>query len=56
MSTAPAPGSPVLGLPGFTHRHAEVNGTRIHLVVGGTGSAIVLLHSFLYRVLCIFRV
>lgn len=32
MSVPPAPaaGSPVMSLSGFTHRYADVNGTRIH--------------------------
>ena len=34
------------GVPGFTHRHAQVNGTRIHYVVGGQGPAVVLLHGW----------
>ena len=32
----------------FTHRYAEVNGTRLHYVVGGKGPAIVLLHGWPY--------
>ena len=48
----PAPDSPVAGLDGFTHRYADVNGTRIHAVVGGSGPAVVLLHGwpFTWRV------
>lgn len=30
-------------LPGFRSAHAEVNGTRLHYVTGGTGPALVLL-------------
>ena len=36
---APDPASEVDGLDGFTHRYAEVNGTRIHYVIGGEGPA-----------------
>ena len=43
---APAAGSQVSNLDGFTHRYAAVNGTRIHYVIGGKGPAIVLLHGF----------
>lgn len=42
---APEPGSPAADLPGFTHRYANVNGTRILYVVGGQGPLIVLLHG-----------
>jgi len=45
---APAAESAVNGLTGFTHRYAEVNETRIHYVIGGTGPAVVLLHGFPY--------
>lgn len=41
-----AAGSQAGNLDGFTHRYAEVNGTRIHYVIGGKGPAIVLLHGF----------
>ena len=50
-----ATGSPALAataspraatVPGFTARDAEVNGTRIHYRVGGTGPAVVLLHGY----------
>ncbi len=30
----------------FKHRTAEVNGVRIHYVIGGSGEAVVLLHGF----------
>src|SRR5580700_11797032 len=34
-------------LPGITHHHAEVNGTRLHYVAAGTsGSAVLLVHGF----------
>jgi pimeloyl-ACP methyl ester carboxylesterase len=32
--------------PGFSERFAEVNGTRIRYLVGGKGSAVVLLHGY----------
>lgn len=44
----PAPDSPVDGLPGFTHRYAELNGVRLHYVAGGEGPAVVLIHGFPY--------
>jgi pimeloyl-ACP methyl ester carboxylesterase len=44
----PAPGTPVEGIPGFSHRYNEENGARVHYVVGGAGPAIVLLHGFAY--------
>src|ERR1039457_6507311 len=34
-------------LPGITHHHAEVNGTRLHYVAAGTsGSPVLLVHGF----------
>ncbi|MFF3559170.1 alpha/beta fold hydrolase [Streptomyces sp. NPDC002574] len=42
----PAPESAVDGLDGFTHQYADVNGTRIHYVIGGEGPAVVLVHGF----------
>jgi pimeloyl-ACP methyl ester carboxylesterase len=44
--THPAPGEAVDGLDGFAHGYAEVNGTRIHYVIGGAGPAVVLVHGF----------
>src|ERR1700734_3211475 len=39
------PASPAL--PGITHHHAEVNGTRLHYVAAGTsGSPVLLVHGF----------
>ena len=35
-------------MPGFTHRYAQVNGTRIHYVTGGRGPSVVLLHGWPY--------
>jgi pimeloyl-ACP methyl ester carboxylesterase len=43
---APKADSPVEGMGGFTHRYAQVNGTRIHHVIGGEGPAVVLVHGF----------
>lgn len=42
----PADGVGVAGMEGFSHRYAEVNGTRIHYVIGGEGPAVVLVHGF----------
>jgi pimeloyl-ACP methyl ester carboxylesterase len=39
---------PVAALPGFRHAYAEVNGTRLHYVIGGKGPAVVLLHGWPY--------
>lgn len=40
--------APVNGMDGFTHHYADVNGTRIHYVIGGSGPAIVLFHGWPY--------
>ncbi|MFG1465123.1 alpha/beta hydrolase [Xanthobacter sp. DSM 24535] len=44
----PTPESAVAGLPRFVHRYADVNGARLHYVIGGVGPKIVLLHGFPY--------
>ena len=46
QQTTPREGSAADGLTGFTHRFADVNGTRLHYVAGGDGPAIVLLHGW----------
>ena len=33
-------------IPGFSKRFAEVNGVRLHYLIGGTGSPVVLLHGY----------
>ena len=50
MSDAPAtlPTGPVEGMADFEHAYADVNGTRIHYVIGGRGPAVVLLHGWPY--------
>ena len=46
---APADGAPVDQLPGFTHGYADVNGTRIHYVSGGSGGqTTMLIHGWPY--------
>jgi len=35
-------------MDGFSHRYADVNGTRLHYVIGGEGPAVVLLHGWPY--------
>ena len=45
---SPAEGAPAENAAGFTHRYANVNGTRIHYVIGGAGPAVALLHGFPY--------
>src|SRR5438552_15232181 len=32
--------------PGFTDRFADVNGVRLHYMIGGKGSPVVLLHGY----------
>jgi len=44
----PLPEDAVAGLPGFVHRYADVNGARVHYVIGGAGPKVVLLHGFPY--------
>lgn len=44
----PPPEGPVAGMDGFSHRYADVNGTRLHYVIGGEGPAVVLLHGWPY--------
>lgn len=40
-------GRPQAAAPeGFEHRFAEVNGVRLHYVIGGRGPAVVLVHGF----------
>ena len=43
---SPLAGSEPAGMPGFTHQYADVNGTRLHYVSGGSGPAVVLLHGW----------
>lgn len=45
---ASALAGPVASLPGFTHGYANVNGTQLHYVSGGSGPAVVLLHGWPY--------
>jgi pimeloyl-ACP methyl ester carboxylesterase len=45
----PKNGDPVIGLSGFTHNYAAVNGTTLHYAIGGEGPAIVLLHGWPYN-------
>ncbi len=35
-------------MDGFKHEYADVNGTRLHFVIGGAGPAVVLLHGWPY--------
>ena len=39
-------GAALAAPPGFEERFADVNGTRIHYLVGGQGSPVVLLHGY----------
>lgn len=45
-SDKPEHGRSAIGLPGFTHRYADANGTTLHCVAGGDGPAVVLLHGW----------
>ena len=45
---APEDAHPVITPDGFTHRYAEVNGTRIHFVIGGDGPAVLFVHGWPY--------
>lgn len=45
---APPAAGPVAELAGFRHAYADVNGTRLHYVIGGEGPAVVLLHGWPY--------
>lgn len=53
---APLPNADVADLPGFVHRYAHVNGTRLHYVVGGGGPKVALLHGFPLCVAVLARV
>lgn len=44
----PADGAPTQQVPGFVHGYADVNGTRTHVVSGGSGEPVVLLHGWPY--------
>ena len=48
-AVAPKNAHPVVTPDGFTHRYAEVNGTRIHVVIGGDGPAVLLVHGWPYN-------
>lgn len=43
-SSAPAQAAPVPA--GFTEHYIEVNGVRLHYMIGGSGDAVVLLHGY----------
>lgn len=45
-ASPPLAGSEPAGMPGFTHQYADVNGTRLHYVSGGSGPAVMLLHGW----------
>jgi pimeloyl-ACP methyl ester carboxylesterase len=46
LAVSAFPATPPSVPPGFTERFADVNGTRLHYVIGGKGSPVVLLHGF----------
>ena len=48
VAMVPDVGSRVADPSGLTRHRAEVNDTRIHYVMGGTGPAAVLLHAWPY--------
>jgi pimeloyl-ACP methyl ester carboxylesterase len=43
MAAAPKPASPPAG---FKHQYAQVNGVKIHYVIGGKGEPLLLVHGF----------
>ncbi|MFI6409258.1 alpha/beta fold hydrolase [Streptomyces sp. NPDC050548] len=45
---APPAEGPVSGMDGFFHRYSDVDGVRLHHVVGGEGPPVVLLHGWPY--------
>ena len=46
LATSPPLSAAGAASPGFSDRFAEVNGTRLHYIIGGKGSPVVLLHGF----------
>ncbi len=46
LTSSPALAAPNAVPPGFAERVAEVNGTRLHYMIGGQGSPVVLLHGY----------
>jgi pimeloyl-ACP methyl ester carboxylesterase len=44
--TNPRPGRRSARLTGFRERFAKVNGVRLHYLIGGQGSAVILLHGY----------
>jgi pimeloyl-ACP methyl ester carboxylesterase len=44
--TGVSPATAVADMAGFTHGYADLNGTRLHYVKGGSGPAVVLLHGW----------
>ncbi len=46
LATSPPVPAAGAASPGFSERFAEVNGTRLHYLLGGKGSPVVLLHGY----------
>ena len=46
LASSPLPATAGSVPAGFTERSAEVNGVRLHYLIGGTGSPVVLLHGY----------
>jgi len=46
LTTSPLPAAAGTAIPGFSERFADVNGVRLHYLIGGKGSPVVLLHGY----------
>ena len=46
LASSPLPAAAGSVPAGFAERYAEVNGVRLHYLIGGTGSPVVLLHGY----------
>jgi pimeloyl-ACP methyl ester carboxylesterase len=46
LGSSPIAGATSPANPGFSDRFADVNGTRLHYLIGGKGSPVVLLHGY----------
>jgi pimeloyl-ACP methyl ester carboxylesterase len=46
LATSPPLAAAETAVPGFSERFADVNGVRLHYLIGGKGSPVVLLHGY----------
>jgi pimeloyl-ACP methyl ester carboxylesterase len=44
--SSPSGSPPIPDVPGLTHRHVDVGGTRLHVAEGGSGPPVLLLHGW----------